>query len=127
MSDKTFRAIDPLGIVALANILKIQELQECSCELICVCENHASCSCELKCTAECSCEMKCLTVCSCELKPVQTDLLEMVSNPIFREVVKGLDIKRLKTIDDFLSIVDEIRTKINLSKLAPPSTDTKKP
>jgi hypothetical protein len=117
MPDKKVRSIDPLGIVALANILKIQglkELAECSCELKCACEN------------QCSCELKCVTVCSCEMKPVQPDMLEVLSNPAFREIVKGLDIKKLKTIDDFLSLVEEIRTKMNVSEISPPSADAKK-
>jgi hypothetical protein len=105
--DKPVRAMDPLGIIALANVLVRHQLPECSCE-----NKPVPCSCQ----NECSCEMKCLTVCSCELKPVQIDLLDMVTNPIFREAVKGLDISRLKSIEDFLRIVEEIRTKIDSSR-----------
>jgi hypothetical protein len=113
MPDKPVRALDPLGIIALANVL--------------VEHGHPHCSCELKCVSECSCELKCVTVCSCELKPVQADLLDIVTNPVFREVVKGLDINKLKSIEDFLSIADEIRAKMDSARLPTRSTKTKKP
>ena len=105
MPDKT-RAIDPLGIIALANVLRFHGNPDCSCELKCVCDQ------------KCSCELKCV----CDEKD-GTNILDLVSNPIFREVVKGLDINKLKSIEDFLSIVDEIRTKMDLSKPPTRSTD----
>lgn len=102
MSDKPVRAIDPLGIIALADVLV----------------SHGP--------LYCSCEGKPGPGCSCQLKPVKTDILEVVSNPVFREVVAGLDIKKLKSIEDFLSIAEEIRIKMNSSKLPTRSTDKKK-
>lgn len=115
MPDKPVRAIDPLGIVALANVLARHG-------------NTLECSCELKCGAECSCELKCVCdyQCTCEAKLVQTDILAVLSNPTFREVVKGLDMNRMKSIEDFLAIADEIRTKMDAAKPPTRSTDKKK-
>lgn len=115
MPDKTVRAVDPAGLIALANVLRFHGNTECSCELKCVCDNQ--CSCELKCVSECSCEMKCV----CDLKD-GTNILDLISNPVFREVVKGLDVSKMKTIDDFIGIVDDIRRKINSAKTATRST-----
>jgi hypothetical protein len=108
--DKPVRAVDPLGLVALANVLRFHGNTECSCELKCVCDG------------KCSCELKCV----CDQKD-GTNILDLLSDPIFREVVKGLDINRMKTIEDFLGIVDEIRTKMNAAKLPPRSTGTSQP
>ena len=121
-------ALDPLGIVALATILKGFSGAECSCELKCVCDQK--CSCELKCVSDqvCSCELKCVCdfQCSCELKCVCdekgfTSLSDMVSNPVFREVVRGLDPEKVRTIEDFLEIVDDLRAKIAVPKRAAPA------
>ena len=124
MPDKRVRALDPLGVIALANVIVQVTHPDCSCEGKCP---DNPCSCELKCVAECSCELKCVTVCSCELKPVQTDVLDMLTNPVFREVVKGLDVNKLKSIEDFLSIADGIRTKMDLARRPTRSANTKKP
>lgn len=118
MPDKPIRAIDPAGLIALANVLRFHGNPDCSCEMKCVCDNQ--CSCEAKCVSECSCEMKCV----CDEKD-GTNILDLLSNPIFREVVKGLDINRMKSIEDFLAIVDEIRTKMDSARLSTPATDTK--
>ena len=120
MPDKPVR-LDPLGIIALASVIRMQEPEECSCENkpLCGCENK-TCFCELK--DPCTCE----GVCSCELKPPKTDLLDVVSNPVFREVVKGLDINKLKSIEEFLANADDIRTKIDAARLPRPS-DPKNP
>ena len=119
MPDKLIRALDPLGVIALANVVVQHGHNDCSCE------NKPgpgnTCSCENK-PVTCSCEIEC----SCEKKPVGADVLDMLTNPVFREVVKGLDINKLKSIEDFVSIADEIRTKIDLPKLPTRSRKTKK-
>jgi hypothetical protein len=114
MPDKPVRTIDPIGLIALANVLRFHDNPDCSCELKCVSE----CSCELKCVSECSCELKCV----CDLKD-GTNILDLLSNPVFREVVKGLDVNRIKTIEDFMGIVDEIRKKMNTVR--PPTRSAK--
>lgn len=116
MSDKRDRVLDPLGVIAIANLILQQGVMECSCEA-----KPVPCSCE----AVCSCQLKCVTVCSCELKPVEFDLLAMLSNPAFREIVKGLDVNNVKTIEDFLSIVDDIRAKLEASQHSTPPKDVK--
>lgn len=121
MPDKPVRSIDPLGIIALADVLVNHGPLYCSCEG----KPGPGCSCQDK-PPGCSCEDKPGPGCSCQLKPVKTDILEVVSNPIFREVVAGMDIKKLKSIEDFLSVVEEIRTKMNSSKLPTRSTGKKK-
>lgn len=110
MPDKPIRAIDPLGVIALANVLRFHNNQECSCELKCVCDQ------------KCSCELKCV----CDEKD-GTNILDLLSNPVFREVVKGLDMNKLKSIEDFLSIVDEIRTRMDASRPQVRPSDTKNP
>src|SRR5215475_5556515 len=100
MPDKPVR-LDPLGIIALASVIRMQEP-----------------------AAVCSCENK--PLCGCENKPLITDMLDVVSNPVFREVVKGLDINKLKSIEEFLAIADDIRTKIDAARLPRPS-DPKNP
>jgi hypothetical protein len=54
-------------------------------------------------------------------------MVDMVSDPIFRQAVQGLDVNRIRTIEDFLSIVDEIRTKIIAAKSPSPSAKKNKP
>jgi hypothetical protein len=115
MADPAIR-IDPVGMIALANVLRFYGNPECSCELKCVCDNQ--CSCEMKCVSECSCELKCVS----EEKD-GTNILDLMSNPVFREVVKGLDVNRLKSIEDFMGIVDEIRTKMNAAQPRPDSPE----
>ncbi len=110
MPDKPVRTIDPVGLIALANVLRFHENPDCSCELKCVCDG------------KCSCELKCV----CDLKD-GTNILDLLSNPIFREVVQGLDVNRMKSIDDFLAIVDEIRTKMNAARPPSRSADTNQP
>lgn len=110
MPDKPVRAIDPVGLIALANVLRFHDNPDCSCQLKCVCDNQ--CSCELKCVSECSCETKPVF---CDLKD-GTNILDLLSNPVFREVVKALDVNRMKTIHDFVGIVDDIRKKMNSAK-----------
>ena len=110
MNDKPGRAIDPVGIIAIANVLRFHGNSECSCELKCVCDQ------------KCSCELKCV----CDQKD-GTNILDLVSNPAFREVVKGLDANRMKSIEDFLAIVDEIRIKMDASRPATRSTDANQP
>jgi hypothetical protein len=117
MPDKLVRAMDPLGIVALAKVIVQQEQFECSCEL----KPGPGCSCENK-PVPCTCQNEC----SCELKPVKEDIMEVLSNPIFREVVKGLDMNRLKSIEDFLTIADDIRAQMDSSGLPTRSTKKKK-
>jgi hypothetical protein len=112
--------IDPVGMIALANVLRFYENPDCSCELKCVCDNQ--CSCELKCVSECSCELKCVTE-----ETDGTNVLGLMSNPIFREVVKGLDISQLNSIEDFLGIVREMRTKMNAARLASSSPEPPRP
>jgi hypothetical protein len=145
-------ALDPLGIVALASILTRVSDDECSCEHKCVCDNKCSCeskcSCEHKCVCDekCSCENKCVCddKCSCENKCVCDEkcacddkcscdekgyrgLYDMVSNPVFREVVRGLDPQEVRTIEDFLEIVDNLRTKINAPPPSAPSSEPAAP
>ncbi len=119
MPDRRVRALDPLGVVALANILVQHGVNTCSCEDKPGPGN--GCSCENK-PVPCSCQQEC----SCENKPVHADVLDMVSNPVFREVVKGLDINKLKTIEDFLSIADVIRAKIDSPRISTRSRKSKK-
>lgn len=107
-SDAPVHTIDPIGIIALANVLRFHGNMECSCELKCVCDQ------------KCSCELKCV----CDEKD-GTNILDLLSNPVFREVVKELDVNRMKSIEDFLSIVDEIRTRMNASRPPTRSTETK--
>lgn len=122
MPDKPVRAIDPLGIVALANVLvQHGNTLECTCEG----KPGPGCPCQDKPGPGCSCQDK-PGPCGCEGKPVQTEILEVLSNPVFREVVKGLDMNRLRSIEDFLGIVDEIRTKMDASSLPTRPTDKKK-
>jgi hypothetical protein len=101
MPDKLGRAIDPVGLIALANVLRFHGNMECSCELKCVCDQ------------KCSCELKCV----CDQKD-GTNILDLLSNPAFREVVQGLDVERLRTIDDFMAIVEELRARMNASAKA---------
>lgn len=109
MPDKPILPIDPIGLVALANVLRFHGNQECSCELKCVCDQ------------KCSCELKCV----CDEKD-GTNILDLLSNPVFREVVKGLDVNRVKTIEDFMGIVDEIRRKMNAATPAVAPTNNPK-
>lgn len=111
MAKESVSTVDPVGLIALANVLRFYENPDCSCELKCVCDNQ--CSCEDKCVSECSCELKCVS----ELTD-GTNVLELLTNPSFREVVKGLDVNRLKSIDDFIGIVQEIRRKMNAARPA---------
>ncbi|WP_447963599.1 hypothetical protein [Nitrospira sp. Ecomares 2.1] len=106
MPDKPVRAVDPLGIVALAKVLAQYGHNECGCEL----KPGGGCSCQDK--PVCPYDVQC----TCESKPEPADILEVMSNPVFREVVKGLDINRLKSIEDFVSIADEIRAKMNAKR-----------
>ena len=99
MPDEPGRTIDPVGLIALANVLRFHGNTECSCELKCVCDQ------------KCSCELKCV----CDEKD-GTNILDLLSNPVFREVIKELDVNRMRTIDDFLAIVDDIRRKMNASQ-----------
>ena len=96
MPDRPGRTIDPVGLIALANVLRFHGNTECSCELKCVCDQ------------KCSCELKCV----CDEKD-GTNILELLSNPVFREVVKRLDVERMKTIEDFMVIVGDIRKRMN--------------
>jgi hypothetical protein len=98
MPNQPRRTIDPVGLVALANVLRFHGNDECSCELKCVCDQ------------KCSCELKCV----CDEKD-GTNILDLLSNPVFREVVQGLDVTRMKTIEDFVGIVEDIRRKMNVS------------
>jgi hypothetical protein len=91
--------VDSLGLIALANVLRFTGNEECSCELKCVCDQ------------KCSCELKCV----CDLKD-GTNILDLISNPAFREVVQGLDVNRIRSVQEFLGIVNEIRAKMNASK-----------
>lgn len=120
MPDKPIRAIDPLGIIALANVLLQHNPSN-------TCKNQ--CSCELiptpPCLNECSCELIPVSP-SCETEQGQRDLLNMMSNPIFREVIKELDLNKLKSIEDFLSIADDIRKKMDSPRLQTRSAGTKK-
>ena len=113
MPDNMVRSVDPLGIIALAQVLAQQMSTECSCEN--------------KPVNPCSCENKpvCPNQCSCENKPVH-DLLDVVANPVFREAVKRLDVRRLRSIEDFLAIAGEIRTKMEVSTVPSRTSRPKK-
>ena len=91
--------VDPVGLIAIANVLRFTGNEECSCELKCVCDQ------------KCSCELKCV----CDVKD-GTNILDLISNPVFREVVQGLDVRRVQNIEGFLEIVNEIRAKMNATK-----------
>jgi hypothetical protein len=109
MPDKLVRAVDPLGIIALAQVLAQQGStqicpSECSCENKPVCPNNG---------------------CSCENKPVQS-FLDVVTNPVFREAVMGLDVKKLRSIEDFLAIAGEIRHKMDSPSVPTRSAQPKK-
>ena len=121
MPDKRIRALDPLGVIALANVLVQHGKNECSCENKPAPCPADGCSCENK-PVGCSCEQEC----SCEKKPVEADVLDMLANPVFREVVKGLDINKLRTIEEFLSIADDIRAKIDSPRISTRNRKTKK-
>ena len=115
MADTTVKAMDPLGVVAIANALEILEKPEpigcpgnCGCNPMCGCEDKPGC-----------CENKC----GCEKKPEKIDILDTVSNPGFREVIQGLDTRNIKTTSDFLAVVGEIRAKMDAIKV--PSRSTK--
>lgn len=121
MPDKKVRAIDPLGVFAIANVIQAIDLNEfgpvpigcpgnCGCNPMCGCESEPGC-----------CENKC----ECEQKPGKLDILDMLSNPVFRNLVKGLDLNRIESISDFLTIVDEIRTKLPTPRLAAGPAGTK--
>ena len=117
MPEVTVQAMDPLGVVALAHVLQIEERWEdpkcpsnCGCNPMCGCEAHPGC-----------CENKC----PCEKKDPMSDILATVSNPVFREVVQGLDLSRVKSINDFLSIVGDIRAKMPSTRQPGGSTSTK--
>jgi hypothetical protein len=123
MADKPARSIDPLGIIALANILVSHGPlggEECSCEDI----PMPPCPCQTD--DDCSCEAIPMPPCPCQLESVKADMVDLVSNPVFRQAVKGLDVSKVKTIEDFLSIVDEIRSKIVDAKSPSPSAKKKK-
>ena len=127
-------SLDPLGIVALATILKGLSGAECSCENKCVCDGKCSCENKCVCDGKCSCENKCVCdeKCSCEHKCVCdekgiTSLYDMVSDPVFREVVKGLDPEKVRTIEDFLEIVQDLRTKIAGPKPVAPAPAAPQP
>ncbi|GKS59997.1 hypothetical protein YTPLAS18_35240 [Nitrospira sp.] len=113
MPDKTVRSIDPLGIIALAQVLAHQMDTECSCEN--------------KPVNPCSCENKpvCPNQCSCELIPVH-DLMDVVVNPVFREAVKQLDVRKLRSIEDFLAVAGEIRAKVEAATAPTRSARSKK-
>lgn len=110
MPDKFRGAIDPVGLIAIANVLRFHGNDECSCELKCVCDQ------------KCSCELKCV----CDEKD-GTNILDVLSNPVFRQVVTGLDVSKMKTIDDFMGIVDDIRTKMNATKPRAKRAGARKP
>lgn len=88
--------VDPVGLIAIANVLRFTGNDECSCELKCVCDQ------------KCSCELKCV----CDVKD-GTNILDLISNPVFRQVVQNLDPARAQNIEGFLGIVNEIRAKMN--------------
>jgi len=96
--------VDPVGLIAIANVLRFTGNDECSCELKCVCDQ------------KCSCELKCV----CDEKD-GTNILDIISNPVFRQVVQGLDVRKAQNIEGFLQIVNEIRAKMNAQK-APKQT-----
>ena len=118
MPETTLKVMDPLGVIAIANVLEVLGKPEpigcpgnCGCNPMCGCENEPGC-----------CENKC----PCEKKQA-TDVLSTLTNPVFREVVQGLDMRTIKTTGDFLTIVDEIRTKLASSEPPIRSTDVNQP
>ncbi len=111
MPEKTVRGMDPLGVIAIADVIRYlghsqdDPPKPIGCPGNCGC--NPQCGCEEK-GAPCKCENKC----ACELKPGLEDILSTISNPIFREVVRELDVSRVKSINDFLAVAGEIRKKI---------------
>ena len=115
MPETTVKAMDPLGVVAIANVIQYLEKPEpigcpnnCGCNPMCGCEDKPGC-----------CEDKC----GCEKKPQAEDIFSTLSNPVFREVVQGLDMSRVKNINDFLGIVGDIRAKVPSLSVTGRTTD----
>ncbi|MDR4496916.1 MAG: hypothetical protein MRK02_03180 [Candidatus Scalindua sp.] len=107
MSDIPVRTLDLNGVVALATVLQgvwkdPQCPGNCGCNPVCGCNDNDGC-----------CENRC----ECEKKEGLIDIYDVLSNPVFRDVVQGLDLNRIKSVHDFQAIVGEIRTKMRSSRL----------
>ncbi|MDF0645966.1 MAG: hypothetical protein P0111_18210 [Nitrospira sp.] len=126
MPEETARAMDPLGIVAIAHVIPYVnipgDLANCAPEPI-------GCPGNCGCNPMCGCESKpgcCEDKCECERKPRVEDILTTISNPAFREVVQGLDIRRVKSVNDFVGLASEIRKKIKTTLSIDSSTQSGK-
>ena len=102
MHDIPVSTITLQGVIALATVIQKGWKDpacpgNCDCNPVCGCESHDGC---------------CQNKCPCHHDGHPGDITDLVTNPIFRDVVQGLDINRIRSINDFQAIVGEIRTKM---------------